>query len=47
MANGGTDLGAPGLRPQYGSGYYAAFVSDPEGHRLEAVWHHADVADGG
>ena len=37
LAAGGTDDGAPGLRPQYGLTYYAAFVIDPEGYRLEAV----------
>lgn len=37
MANGGADNGAPGLRPDYGDFYYAAFVVDPEGHRIEAV----------
>ncbi|MCB1629082.1 MAG: VOC family protein [Xanthomonadales bacterium] len=37
LACGGTDAGAPGLRPHYGPDYYAAFVSDPDGHRLEAV----------
>lgn len=37
LAHGGTDAGAPGLRPHYGAHYYAAFVVDPEGHRLEAV----------
>ena len=37
MAAGGRDLGAPGLRPHYGDTYYAAFVLDPDGHRLEAV----------
>ena len=36
---GATDEGAPGLRPRYGAGYYAAFVRDPDGHRLEAVVH--------
>lgn len=36
---GGTDNGAPGLRPQYHSGYFAAFVQDPDGHNIEAVWH--------
>lgn len=36
---GGTDLGGPGLRPRYGPGYYAAFVLDPDGHKLEAVFH--------
>ena len=34
---GGTSDGAPGLRPDYTAGYYAAFVRDPEGNRIEAV----------
>jgi catechol 2,3-dioxygenase-like lactoylglutathione lyase family enzyme len=34
---GGADNGAPGLRPQYGPHYYAAFLLDPDGHRIEAV----------
>lgn len=34
---GGTCNGPPGLRQHYGPGYFAAFVVDPEGHRLEAV----------
>jgi len=33
---GGTDNGPPGLRPQYGPDYYAAFVIDPDGYHLEA-----------
>ena len=33
---GGKDEGTPGLRPHYGSSYYAAFVLDPDGHKLEA-----------
>ncbi|MBI5275684.1 MAG: VOC family protein [Burkholderiales bacterium] len=37
VANGGQDNGAPGLRPHYGPHYYAAFVIDPDGHRVEAV----------
>lgn len=37
LANGGTDRGAPGLRPHYSPTYYAGFVIDPDGHRLEAV----------
>lgn len=37
LATGGKDNGPPGLRPDYGPTYYAAFVIDPEGHRLEAV----------
>jgi catechol 2,3-dioxygenase-like lactoylglutathione lyase family enzyme len=36
---GAVDEGAPGLRPQHGAGYYAAFVRDLDGHRLEAVFH--------
>jgi catechol 2,3-dioxygenase-like lactoylglutathione lyase family enzyme len=39
LANGGTDNGAPGPRPNYGPGYYAAFVRDPDGNNLEAVHH--------
>lgn len=34
---GGMDAGAPGPRPHYGATYYAAFVVDPDGHKLEAV----------
>ena len=34
---GGRDDGAPGLRPGYSPTYYAAFVVDPDGHKLEAV----------
>jgi catechol 2,3-dioxygenase-like lactoylglutathione lyase family enzyme len=37
LAAGGTSDGAPGLRPQHGEGYYAAFVRDPDGNRIEAV----------
>jgi catechol 2,3-dioxygenase-like lactoylglutathione lyase family enzyme len=39
IAAGGRDNGAPGLRPQYSSGYYGAFVLDPDGHNVEAVCH--------
>ncbi|MCB9653519.1 MAG: VOC family protein [Deltaproteobacteria bacterium] len=39
VAHGGVSDGDPGLRPRYGPGYYAAFVLDPDGHRLEAVCH--------
>ena len=43
---GGTDNGAPGLRPAYGPGYYAAFVLDPDGNNIEAVCHlRGDDAD--
>jgi predicted lactoylglutathione lyase len=37
LANGGASDGAPGMRPQFGEGYYAAFVRDPDGNRIEAV----------
>lgn len=36
LAKGGKDNGKPGFRPDYGAGYYAAFVIDPDGYRLEA-----------
>lgn len=36
---GGTDNGAPGLRPHYHPNYYGAFVLDPDGHNVEAVCH--------
>ena len=36
LANGGTDEGPPGLR-SYGPGFYAAYVRDPDGHKLSAV----------
>jgi catechol 2,3-dioxygenase-like lactoylglutathione lyase family enzyme len=39
VAAGGVDNGGPGLRPQYHSGYYAAFVLDPDGNNIEAVFH--------
>ena len=35
---GGRDNGAPGLRPAYGPDYYAAFVIDPDGYRIEAYY---------
>ncbi len=34
---GGTSDGAPGLRKEYHGGYYAAFVKDADGNRIEAV----------
>jgi catechol 2,3-dioxygenase-like lactoylglutathione lyase family enzyme len=39
LASGGRDNGAPGLRPEYHAGYYAAFVLDPDGNNVEAVCH--------
>lgn len=38
IRNGGGDCGGPGLRPEYGGHYYAAFVTDPFGHKIEAVY---------
>lgn len=38
IENGGTDNGAPGERP-YHPGFYAAFLIDPDGNNIEAVFH--------
>ncbi len=37
LAAGGTSDGAPGLRAHYHENYYAAFIRDPDGNRIEAV----------
>ncbi len=37
LAGGGSSDGAPGMRPHYNNRYYAAFVRDPDGNRIEAV----------
>jgi catechol 2,3-dioxygenase-like lactoylglutathione lyase family enzyme len=37
LASGGASDGAPGLRRQHGEGYYAAFIRDLDGNRIEAV----------
>ncbi|MBY5314502.1 VOC family protein [Rhizobium leguminosarum] len=42
IAHGGGDNGRPGLRSHYGEHYYAAFVMDPDGHALEAVFNSAE-----
>jgi hypothetical protein len=39
LAADGKDDGAPGLHPHYHASYYAAFVLDPDGHRIEVVCH--------
>jgi catechol 2,3-dioxygenase-like lactoylglutathione lyase family enzyme len=39
LAAGGRDNGAPGPRPVYHPGYYGAFVLDPDGNNVEAVFH--------
>jgi catechol 2,3-dioxygenase-like lactoylglutathione lyase family enzyme len=37
LAGGGTSDGAPGFRAHYHENYYAAFIRDPDGNRIEAV----------
>ncbi len=39
LAAGGVDLGGPGLRPIYHPNYYGAFLADPDGNNVEAVFH--------
>jgi catechol 2,3-dioxygenase-like lactoylglutathione lyase family enzyme len=39
IANGGVCDGAPGIRSNYHPNYYAAFLYDPAGNRVEAVFH--------
>jgi catechol 2,3-dioxygenase-like lactoylglutathione lyase family enzyme len=39
LGAGGRENGAPGLRPHYHAEYYAAYVLDPDGNNLEAVYH--------
>lgn len=39
LAHGGMSEGPPGLRPHYGDNYYAAYVRDPDGNKLQAVCH--------
>jgi catechol 2,3-dioxygenase-like lactoylglutathione lyase family enzyme len=41
IAAGAKDFGAPGPRPHYHPNYYGAFVLDPDGHDIEAVFHGA------
>lgn len=38
LAHGGRDNGTPGLRLDYAPTYYAAFLTDPDGNNVEAVW---------
>ena len=38
VGHGGTDIGPPGVRPEYSGYYYAAFVLDPDGNNVEAVF---------
>lgn len=39
LAQGGTDEGAPGLRPHYHADYYGAYLRDPDGNKLCCVCH--------
>jgi len=39
LAAGAKDNGPPGLRPHYHANYYGAFVLDPDGNNVEAVYH--------
>ena len=39
LAKGGSDEGAPGYRPHYSDDYYAAYVRDPDGNKLQAVFY--------
>lgn len=41
LAHGGGDEGPPGPRPHYGPDYYAAYVRDPDGNKLQAVCYEA------
>lgn len=45
LAHGGTDNGGTGLHPEYGDDYYAAFVFDPDGYRIEAAENRVPVPD--
>ena len=44
VRHGGTDNGEPGLRPEYSGHHFAAFVVDPDGNNVEAIFH-KPVAD--
>ena len=46
VRHGGTDNGPPGLRPEYTGRYFAAFVLDPDGNNVEAVFHAPVPAEG-
>ena len=45
IAAGGHDNGVPGLRPIYGPDYYAAFIMDPDGFRIEAYYGPEETAE--
>lgn len=43
LVAGAVDNGGPGERPQYHPGYYGAFLLDPDGNNVEAVFHDRDA----
>ncbi|MQT11325.1 VOC family protein [Segnochrobactrum spirostomi] len=45
MSHGGADEGSPGLRPHYAPTFYAAYLRDPDGHKLAAVFHRYSAAE--
>ncbi|MBC8239668.1 MAG: VOC family protein [Alphaproteobacteria bacterium] len=42
LAHGGSDEGAPGLRPHYHPNYYGAYMRDPDGNKIQAVCHRSE-----
>lgn len=44
LSYGGSDDGAPGLRPQYHPHYYGAYFRDPDGNKLQVCCHHEEAA---
>ena len=44
LAAGATDDGPPGPRPKYGEPYYACFLRDPDGHKIEAMYWDLELA---
>lgn len=44
LAHGGQDEGSPGTREPYEPEFYVAYLRDPEGNKLAAVFHHYDAA---
>lgn len=43
LSLGGTDEGSPDYRPQYGEGFYSAYVRDPDGNKLAFVYYAASL----
>ncbi|MFN3824220.1 MAG: VOC family protein [Pseudorhodobacter sp.] len=44
LAHGGEDAGAPGTRVDYGPAFFVAYLRDPDGNKLAAVFHRHDPA---